>query len=554
MEFLERTNSFCEKYGTLVLTLITIYLFFQIVDPLIFQGSINHSSPQGFLANDAYWLESVVRYSMSIGSYSEQPPALAYQSAEKYDPVEPPFFINLASGIGTLLGINGYDAIQFSAILLIISVILVAVAFLSEHTVLAPIFLPFTFYAAVFPYQVSFTWGFWRQTSALVVLILGMYYLSKNFSSGTAIMTGILLSVSVLSYPFYPFLFLALIFVGILGQLNAGLESIKQIIKPITFFFITSIILSTNYILDFAASRAGGEGLLSTITKNLFEGYNAYGANISFQQLPLKWLFLPAFFLCIIFVPLLKKRELWIYLSITIVSLTLLPSIGVLERGRHLRFLWPVLFGITFVIALSMLVNSVNSVSNVNDVKFRLRGMGIFTVLAAVLMLWIISSPIVASSQGSGSIISDRMWSAFGYINNNTPKNSTILVIDPIGGSQAASILGIDRKSRFPVQESFRNVLFQSINNGTLIENIPTIAFCQIPSMKRNWFSYTPASPVPECSERLENWCNFDYVLIQFLNDEKYNNYVKSQKSLQSFIPVYQNGDVVLLQRGDYNC
>ncbi|MBI4139725.1 hypothetical protein HY483_02060 [Candidatus Woesearchaeota archaeon] len=550
MGFLESITIFCEKYGVSILTLLTVYLLLQIINPLIFQGAINHSSPRGFLANDAYWLESVVRHSINIGVYNEQPPALVYQRFEHYDPAEPPFFINLASGIGTLLVIESYDAIQFSTILIIISVILIVAAFLSEHTILAPLFLPFTFYIAVFPYQVSYTWGFWRQTSALVILIAGMYYLSKNFSPGIAVITGIFLSASILSYPFYPFLFLVLIVVSIVSQLNGRVN----IIKSIALFFITSILFSTNYILDFVSSRAGDAGLFSTIAKHLFEGYNSYGANISFEQLPLRWFFLTAFLICIVSLPLLKKRESWMLLSVTIVSLTLLPSFGILERGRHLRFLWPVLFGIIVVVSLSIIIGVLNNLLKNSSVNFKSARTSIFSVVVTIFLLWIISSPIMASSSGPGSIISDRMWSAYNYINDNTPKNSTILVIDPIGGSQAASILGIDRKSRFPVQESFRNVLFKSIENGTPIENVPTIAFCQVPSMNRNWFSYVPVKPVEECSERLVNWCTFDYVLIQYINDEKYINYIQSQEVFKSFTLVYNVEDVVLLKRGDDFC
>ena len=120
----------------------------------------------------------------------------------------------------------------------------------------------------------------------------------------------------------------------------------------------------------------------------------------------------------------------------------------------------------------------------------------------------------------------------------NTPHNSTILVIDPIGSSQAATILGINRKSRYLFHEPNRDVLAQSITQGTRFENLSTMAFCQ----------------VPECSEKVQPWCSYNYVLLQYVPDETYIKWLQSQTALQSFKSVYKNEDVEVWKRGDESC
>lgn len=537
-----------KKYIALGGLILVLFLLVQMINPIFFHNSINHTYPQGYLAGDAYITLANIKYVSQVGLYRDTQPDLVEFSTKKYTTIEPPLFIYLGAAITKIMGVESYDGTNIALTLLLISSILIIFIFLYKiEPLISIIFLPYALFVVAFPYMASYTWGYWRQFMAMNAFFFSLIIFQNKLSLKTSLLLSVVLSCTILGYPYYALFFVFLYILVLLFSYFSQKQKIKELFIYSLIIFTLALIFTSVYLLDFVASRQTSEGsILKASTDLAFGSYTAFGATVQFSQVQgLTFVFISLIIILLYFIIKIKSHNNLVKISLALLlmlfTLSALPSLGITQRAYQLRFLWPLIITMLFSFALYILLSVFIKSKPVKSLIM----LGVF-----ILMLFLFY-PI--SEQYSkvqlGSIVSEQHWAAYQYITNTADNDSEVLIIDPTQ-NQDHVIVSMAKKRRFLNQIDIMNILEKNLS----LDNVSTERQCHYPAANFKDFKFEKITPPETCYNMNYPMCHFDYILLVLINNQQYLSWVDQQKLTSIFTPIKQFDYVVILKNNNPRC
>ena len=533
----------------IVALLVILFLLMQAVGTTFFHNAVNHSYPQGYGASDAYWALTDVSYTMKNGVYKDLSPPLSFFSKTAYPIDEPPLLQYVAGGIGTLLGIESYDAINLGLILMVVVALFGICALLFEIEPLAMlVFLPYVLLVSVHPYSAVYSWGFWRQEVSMAIMIFSVYFLAQPWSLGRAVWLGALAAASAVAYPLYAFFFVALFFII---ELYAYLRDRrwKRHALGAVVTGATGLVLAFPYLLDFAATRTGEGGFLQGTFTAIFTNYYPANAGVYFSNMLWPVVIALGVLVLLLTLALFRKMSTDIthpaILLLSVLALTVIPDLigGYMGRGYQLRWLWPIiLFGTTSLavyIVLRMLVD--------NNIV-RAHYAAVFVPVACTLLLVVTAAFILPSisftDKPGQSICPETLWKAMGDVSTNTPPGSTVLVIDPTL-TQDAVVMAIER----PTDYMNNAALVEAVTKNLTLDQVKPGRICMYSTRRFSFvpFGWQPLPDIPACKPAPRQPCSYDYIVLHTINNDVFKTWLAGQ-SLGGFVTDRKFGDTLVLR------
>jgi hypothetical protein len=460
-----------KKLLSIFLFIIVLYLFFQLFSVIYINGQLEHDFPYLYKAGDAYWLGSVIDDVNYKGHYREMQQNLIAHTNQSLTTVEPPLFIYFASGVSNILDIESYDAINIAVILLLLASFGICFLFLYMwNTIYAYVFLPYSFMILYYPYNVLYTWGLWRPMMAIIPILASLLLFNTDLPKGNLLLLTIFFISSILAYPFYGLIFIGILILYILLR-NFFVNKVFASSKQLLFIALLGILFTIPYFIDLFVSRIGFSQSASYIAS--MSNYYSIG-NFSVGFADVIW-FIPILCFSILLIIYLihsamqkSESEYNLYLLITLLIITTLPSFGILQRSFPIRLFWPFLFYLVSSVGFGLLIAFI--VQKLNNKLLIAYAFSILIFLFMMFAFWIPTyniSKIHNSENFDNPITPKNYWLAMKEINDNTNQDSHILIVDP-KLSQKAAVLNIKQPARLIGKTLFQESILKNQSTMSL--------------------------------------------------------------------------------------
>lgn len=520
-----------------VFIIIIFFLGFLIINPFFFKNSINHDSPQGYLAGDAYWHTAFIKYVMEKGKYSQEPDFITGNNPEKVTTMEPPFLFYVSSIMSQITGMNYYDAPIFLLVLFLLGTML-CLGFLlkSIHPYLPIVAAPAFLLLFLFPFLAAMSWGFWKfYISALLLMVTVVVFITYKLDFKLSIFLGILFGAMLISHPTNAFYFVLLM--GALFCYDA-ISSKKINFKNaglMTMTGLIGLIVGFDYLMNFYAARLGGQAQLSSAAQS---GYTLYGANAYFSSLGIiGWISVLGILSLILIKDKEKKRTLFLLFCFYLLFFG--PLIGI-DRIYQLRLIWPIAIATFFGMAFILLFNVIPFLKKY-AVWFAI---AIFVIFASSVFFVNFEKNSKIGDQ-TVSLIDDSYWQGITVANNLDVNN--ILVIDPTM-TQSSIILNINKTVRYLERQDV-------LDNKSILESQKI--FCAIPLAQRTGFFEIKNNTEGQkyCSAPPLNICKYDYSLIHLsIENQEEKDWLETQINTlinANFTTYWRNNTAVILKNNE---
>ncbi len=532
-----KIKEFLRGYVPLVVVLVLL-LF--LANPSMFQNNLYSNSPNSFHASDAYAHLAYINDVIEVGNYNHEAQFYIGFTGDKLSPREPPLMLFYVAFLTNLLGIPSYVAAVFGlllGILLSISIVYILIKKFSPSWAIA--FLPTTLFLFTFPFSALINWGFWKACFMYFILITGfILFFSEWDKKKTALFVVLLASLIMASPALLPY-FLMIFLLKLILEKSCWKNNFKLMVVG----GVASLIITFHYFMNYSLARtASGENKILDML-GYQQGYHLYSANAYASHFGIVWylsLIGFAYGLYWIFKNW-KERESYKFKLYALFSfffiVFLLPAIGI-TRIYQFRLVWPLFVAVLIGLSIYLLINLIKEPLK----KIKIEMLTTSLIISGVLLVGLFYS--LTFSQDNHSITSEEYWQVVTYVHDNTPQNSTILVIDSIL-SQNSVLLNLNRKLFYYESEQIK----EAIKNNLQINNSPSHYYCAIPEKSRDGFKiYSTGDLVKECEQRRDQVippCAFDYLFInkQFASEAE-------MKLVQDFVEEIDQTQFQKIQEG----
>lgn len=522
-----------------------IAVAFLVVNPYLFQNSLDSSSPNSYHANDAYAHLAYIVDVLEVGNYNHESQFYVGFNGAQLSPREPPLLFFYIGFLSNLLGIQPHVAALFGLFLGLILAISTIYIILKKYSLTwAILFLPVTLFLFTFPFSALITWGFWKACTMYFILTTSLVFFVSKLDWKKAPLLAILTSSIILASPaLLPYFLLLLVLKLILEKLVW-----KKNFYILAVSGITTLIITIHYFLNYSLARtATGQNKIA----NLFgfvQGYELYGANAYTSHFGIWWwIALIGFAYALIYlVQHYKDKETYNYKNVLLFSLIfivfLLPAIGV-TRIYQFRLLWPLFVAVFVGLALYL------GLTLAKKVKSFPTEWGA-VIISVILIIGMFS--YLPFSKTNQSITSNEQWDAYTYVHQQAPKDATLLVVDSVM-YQEQVMLSSGRKAYYYAPGQFQKALESKIE----IKDLPPGFYCAIPERSREGLFNV------HTNEQLTQWCKdkqgkvipscaYDYIYINKqvssqAQADLLQNYINSLEMV-NFEKVKEGQQVLLLK------
>ena len=521
-----------------------ILIAFLIVNPYLFQSSLDSPSPNSYYANDAYAHLAYIIDVIEVGNYNHESQFYIGFNGAQLSPREPPLMFFYIAFLSNLLGIQPHVAALLGLFLGLILTISTFYIILRKYSLTWAIaFLPVALFMFTHPFSALITWGFWKACTMYFILITSLVFFVSKLEWKAVLLFIIVISSLILSSPALLPYFL------ILFGLKLILEKTNWKRNFLIFAVsgITTLIITIHYFLNYSLARTStGQNKIMEML-GFMKGYELYGANAYASHFGIWWyVALIGFVLALVYLfQHYKSRDNYNFKVILMFSLFfvifLLPTVGV-TRIYQFRLLWPLFVAIFVGLAIYL------GLALVKKLKSFPTKIGAL-VISAVLIMGMLS--YLPFPETNNSITSEEQWNAYMYLHYQTPKNSTLLVIDPVR-PQERIMLSSGKRLYYYASGEFQKML----ENNTEIKDMPVSFYCAIPEKSRTGLKiYTNEKLILWCNSkrgRIIPICAYNYVYInkQFSSQAQVNlmqNFISSLDA-GNFEKVKEGPQVLLLK------
>ena len=526
------------QYLRYVPLIILISLIFFVINPSFFQNSLDSSTPNSFLASDAYAHLAYIDDVIENGNYNHESQFYVGFTGDEFSPREPPLMLFYVAFISNLFGIESHVAALFGLLLgIVLSISIIYVILNKFNWILAVLFLPVTLFLFTNPFVAGITWGFWKAYFMYFILVVGFLFFLTKLTKERAILLVLILSSLILASPALLMFFLLLFTFKLILEWS----ELKRNIITLLITGITSLIITSHYFLNYYVARTSGSSeskLLSTL--GFAEGYHLYGANPYASNFGIFWYVALVGFMLALFYLIqnwknrgsYKYKTFFLFTSFFIIFL--LPLIG-LTRINQFRLVWPLF--IAFFIGLTgyfIIIFLTKKIVKLNK--------SIITLFAFAILILLMFN-ILEFSDNNMSITSPEYWDNLMYLHD--------LIIDP-SLTQNSIVLSANRRMHYYDFSHFSQAQEEQVG----LEEINSHYYCAIPEKSRDGLTiYTNEDEIEYCERRRDSGaeiCSYDYILInkQYYDQEHYillSNFINTQIS-EDFEMVNYGDQIILLK------
>jgi len=387
---------------------IFIFLFASTV----LNNQINHPSPYGYFASDAFQNYGIAKGIQESGNYKYQPLSVAGGFSDVVG-THYPILYHIVVLLSNTTGIEIHDSLILTMILFLLIACLSAYMIIKKHnTKVAIIALPFMLILLQSKFLNSIVYGqhgLIAGTMFLVGVIMAITYFGLEVS-----IVSIFLSATMLGHA-GEFLFAGIFFV-IYICIKFLQKEIKFLeIKKIILIGILTLVITSYYfvIVQYTWGKTGYSGLEFVSTEKFSEG-GAFPP-VLFDK-DFSWIIIVLIVCGIIIsiIGIIRKIDMTIIAFMFLILLGFSNYFGFGHRGFQQRFVWPIY--ISFFAAIAVYYGIKLILRNVNIV---------YTAIAFILLsgIFVFASSSKELPQG---IMDQYHWDSFLWIQKNMEKDKSI--------------------------------------------------------------------------------------------------------------------------------
>ncbi|MEK6939057.1 MAG: hypothetical protein AABX04_08515 [Nanoarchaeota archaeon] len=521
-----------------------IVVAFSVANPYLFQNSLDSSSPNSYHANDAYAHLAYIVDVLKVGNYNHEAQFYIGFNGAELSPREPPLLFFYIGFLSNLLRIQPHVAALFGLFLGLILAISTIYIILKKYSLTWAIaFLPLTLFLFTFPFSALITWGFWKACTMYFILVTSLMFFVSKLDWKKVPLLVILVSSLILASPALLPYFLLLL--GI--KLILEKKEFKTNLYLLAAAGISTLIITFHYFLNYSLARtATGQNKIMDML-GFMKGYELYGANAYASHFGMWWyMALIGFVYALIYLfQDYKNREAYNFkvmiLFLLLFIIFLLPAIGV-TRIYQFRLLWPLFVAVLAGLAIYLGLTFAKKVKN-----FSIEWGAV--VISAILIIGMLN--YLPFSKTNQAITSSEQWDAYIYVHQQTPKNSTLLLVDSVMSQESIMLSSGRRLYYYAVWE-----MQKMLENKDEIKDTPPAFYCAIPEKSRTGFSiHTNEKLIQWCKEKQGKnipSCAYDYIYInkQFSSQAQVDlmkNFIGSI-NMSNFEKVKEGAQVLLLK------
>jgi len=542
-----------------LLIFITIFIF--LGAGKAFDHQLNHPSPTGFMASDAYTHNWVAQNTYDTG-YINQPPIYSFdnnqdynQKVDDYKLFHPPILPLLTASMARLSGSEVFD-VNITLVFLLISLLIALNYFILArfNSLLALFSLPFTLLFLKGKFFISLSWGWWDFiTGEFFLLAVILLLLNEKFSF-RYFFNALLITVAFMAHgveAIYAAIFISFYLIYIF--LNKRKELFPFIIEQLKSLPLVLLIGGYSIIIFLKTMGQMGYSHLRMMTHSQFltKIYEGSAPNffIYFNEFGIYFKILIIIGILIFGYLLFKKKNnpnsnlFPYYLFVVFMSLSPYLYIMAGERGFQWRFLWPVYLSLAFgSICLVIYLVLKKIIQNRTLLKTIIFSAGTITLIVMVL-------PLPFSGAG---LIDAVDYESYKWVHENTEPFSDILVLFSPINDQISRLYLLKRDLFISTSENWQ---LMNTDNSLLInlkDDWRRDFFCKKSDCSLFQESHFMESERRQRDNYFKNIsiCSFDYIYVTFKNQQEihnknagYLNYLISKNITQ---PVFNNAGAVI--------
>jgi hypothetical protein len=516
------------KINNEILLILFITTFMFLGAGKIFDHTIVHNSPEGFMASDAFTHNWLTQNYFDNG-YINQPPLYGFNNEVEYQnninnfkTFHPTILPNIVVSISKLSKINLFNINIITVFFFVILIIIFNFYILSKFNyLLALLSLPFTLLFLQRKFLISLTWGWWDFLTGefflfSVILLMFLKVFNKRF-----FLLAFLISAAFMAHGVeagYSALFILFFLISnllfnkniiktlIFEQFKAILITIVLCLYPLMIMLKTWAKIGGSQVMFMSFSK-----FISTHNSNYFIYFNEF---INFRIIILLG--------CLLLLYLMLQKKISIlpyYCFVIFMSLTPYLYFTAGERSFQWRFLWPIYLSFAFGTFCLMMYNLVYKFLNNKSIS---KLISFFSVLL-ILILIVTPLPFIKSN-----ILDNLDFDSYKWIHKNTDPHSKFLIMYSPLNSQVTRLLLLKRDIYVSRIETLQNMKikdskFIKLNrifyNGAFFCYKKDCSFFQ----KSDYLSWVAKRK--EYHLKNESICNFDYVYLTYKNQKDINDF-----------------------------
>lgn len=487
--------------GIFLVVFIGIFLWMSL-GPIL-EYKLVHDMPTGFGGGDAYFWFTNGQYIHDYGSFSNNPFFLDLGLRGMVSPA-PPLFPQLVAYFSYAFGLPVYDAQVLLGVLILVFAALIFFILIKEYNpLIAYLSLPLFVFLFTFPFFAGLVFGFYSALLGFLLLFASLFIMFHFDVKHSAIILSVLISAVILSHSsrLFEFAFLAgsFILLGLLYR-KVDLVFIRKFLVSCFFGLVISFYYLPVLLKRFFVEKG------ANFAYSVSEGAKYLNIKLGDFEL-IQYVIIIGLFLCLYL--LFKERDTKSFvLAFPVVSVLLVYLLRV-GRVYQSTFLWPVLLGVAFGVAV-FFVLKLGVFSKVNKNVFFCMALSLIISLFFVYQYYYLyRGPVLESISEIGTTTTQGQWDNLVWLSENTPADSRILFFyfNDNPSDIPYLLLSSERTSFYVPLDRLDDAISQNVTKkdyGILDTSDPDFY------KRLNLFSVVSVDK----NQYLKNWsvCDFDYI------------------------------------------
>ncbi|MFC1769298.1 hypothetical protein ACFLZX_06070 [Nanoarchaeota archaeon] len=485
------------KFAPLIVILL---VFAYIGNNYYFSGTSDQEYPRTYLAGDTYWDQLRIDHVQMEGSYNQQAKVLLGFHPFPFTTADGPILYYTTNWLVNLLNVESHVAIHILHLFaLFLEVSLIFIILLRINRLWAWLSLPVMIIALQFPFIAGINWGLWKSYYSYFIFFFLLYFYPFEFDrkviAGYIIAFGALL----LTQPFMaPYALILLIF-SIFSKGGKVFDNVKKI----AIIGVATTLMFIEYAFRYFATNLKPDGGGNVAQLFGIAEYSLFGANSSYTHFGFWfWISLVGFVIGFFYlVQNLDKIKEYKFQALTVLLFVfVLYNLNfIVQRFMQFRFTWPIFIGVF----IGFLFYNIIRLLPKNIPR------DVVGIAGFIILLLIVFQP-GDFPETTHSIISPDLFKSQMYIKDNTPEDTTVLLVDP-NVDQVKSTLINWRHIRFVDRVDFLTLP----NLGYDLSNVTTKRACQIPPYLKQGFSLKENVWTDNlCLDKKVELCQNDYIIL----------------------------------------
>lgn len=554
---------FLENNLTWLIIFLIIFMF--LGAGKVFDHQMNHSSPTGMMASDAFTHNWVAQNTYDT-EYINQPSNFAFESnaefqakKESYRMFHPPILPILTASLAKFAGVNVYDANNFIIFMFIVIMISLSFFILSKFSKSLALFsLPLCLLFLSRKFFISLSWGWWDFLTAEFFLFAIMLLILLEKFRHRYVLSAILITAAFMAHGIEAIYAAIFILFYLAFYLFYERKEIKNLIfEQVKTLFLVVLIGGYSINIFLKGMGALGYDQIRFLTSNAEFIRQAYGGTpanyfIFFTEF-IGFRILIVIGCLVLLYLLIKKKSYLLPYYLFVIFMSFLPYLYIMagERGYQWRFLWPIYLSFAFGAVVFLIYKLVKML-----MQKRIKDAAKITFLKPLFFIMILITFIVMitplSFNGSG-LIDSLDYDSYQWIHQNTGPYAKFWIMFTPLDNQISRLYLLKRHMFISTAESWQSM---NAENSLIINlkdnNYLDLCFCDSVDCSLFKESHFLEKMKESNQDYFKNVsvCSFDYIYLNVKNQPElhiknvqYLNYLINKNISQV---VFNNQQVVI--------